>query len=225
MTYTLLIADRSYSSWSLRGWLAFAAFGIPVDLRVTRLYQPGFAEDLRAFAPARTVPVVRTPEGALLTDSIAIAEELAQRHPQAGHWPSDPAQRCLARSLTAEMHSGFTTLRGDCPMNLRQAYSGVPISDALQADLDRLDAIWGQALGADRDGPWLFGRYTMADAFFAPVAARVAGYGLPLSDAAQDYVAAHLAHPDFVAWRAAGLNDAPQSAYDMPWQMRGWPGP
>ncbi|WP_425091727.1 glutathione S-transferase [Tropicimonas sp. S265A] len=213
MSYSLLIADRSYSSWSLRGWLCFAAFDVPVTVEDTRLYQPGFTEDLKRYAPARTVPAARMPEGGILTDSLAIAEELATRHPKAGFWPEDPTARALARSLVAEMHSGFSALREACPMNLRTAYSGVPVSDAVQADLNRIELLWGLARQHAADGPWLFGAYSLADVFYAPVAMRIAGYSLPVSEAGVAYINAHLAEPNFLAWRARGLEDSPQEAY------------
>lgn len=222
MTYELLIADRSHSSWSLRGWLCFAAFDLPVKVISTRLYEPGFQKDLETFAPARTVPVARTPEGGLLTDSIAIAETLAERFPDAGLWPEDPVRRALARSLVAEMHSGFSTLREECPMNLRDAYAESPVSGALAADLDRLQTLWAET---PDEGPWLFGRYSLADVFYAPVAMRIASYALPVGPAARDYVDAHLNHLPLRRWRALGLLDEPQSFYFRDYPRTTWPGP
>jgi glutathione S-transferase len=204
MPCELLIGDRAYSSWSLRGWLLFEAFGLPVSVRSTRMYSDAFARDLDAFAPARTVPVVRTPEGGLWTDSLAIAEGLAEAHPEAGHWPAEPRARAAARSLAAEMHSGFGALRSACPMNLRTASGGFAPDQAVLADLARLETLWAHARTLAGDGPWLFGPYTAADAFYAPVAMRIAGYGLPVSDAARAYVDAHLRHPPLRRWRAMG---------------------
>lgn len=232
MTYDLLIADRSYSSWSLRGWLCLAAFDLPVRVHETRMYQPGFRTDLAAFAPEltgqatpRTVPMLRLPGGGLLTDSLAIAETLAERHPDAGLWPSDPVHRALARSLVAEMHSGFGALRDACPMNMRVAYRGVPVSEAVKADLARLDALWAACPGGtDADGPWLFGAYSLADAFFAPVAMRIAGYGLRVGERSKAIVAAHLAHPHLRAWRAEGLKQAEQATYVRDHATTDWPG-
>lgn len=223
MTYTLLIADRSYSSWSLRGWLTFAAFGIPVTVEDTRLYEPGFAADLKRYAPARTVPALRLPEGVVLTDSMAIAEEIAQRHPEAGLWPADPARRAVARSLLAEMHSGFGALRTACPMNLRTSYRDVPVSPEVQADLERLQLLWAHARSVAGDGPWLLGGYSLADVAFAPVAMRIAGYGLAVDDLARAYVNRHLAEPNFLKWRARGLEDAPQEAYRRDFPHVDWP--
>ncbi len=227
MTYDLCIADRGYSSWSLRGWLLFAAFGLQPRLTVARLYEPAFAETLKTFFPARTVPALRLPEGVVIAESLAIAEELATRHPEAGHWPTDPKARAIARALAAEMHAGFTALRSHCPMNLRLSYTGCEPPQAVLDDLARLETLWAWARAeTGASGPWLCGEYSVADAFFAPVAARVAGYALPVSPAAQAYVEAHLAHPAFRRWRAMGLVDGPdQSFYDRPWPRRAWPGP
>lgn len=227
MTYELCIADRAYSSWSLRGWLLFAAFDIPVRLSVARLYEPGFAAALEAFAPARTVPALRLPEGVVIAESLAIAEELASRHPEAGLWPAAPRARAVARALAAEMHAGFAALRSHCPMNLRQAYAECAPPPAVLADLARLERIWAWARAeTGAGGPWLCGAYSAADAFFAPVAARIAGYGLPVGPAAQAYVAAHLAHGPFRRWRAMGLVDGPdQQAYARDWPRAPWPGP
>ena len=204
MTYDLLIGDRSYSSWSLRGWLLFAAFDIPVRVTLARMYDPDFAAKLDGFAPARTVPVARDAGGAVWHDSLAIAEGLAERHPEAGHWPAESRARALARSMAAEMHSGFTALRGACPMNLRVGWDGFRADDAVRADLARVEALWSLARGMAGEGPWLFGAYSAADAMFAPVAMRIAGYDLPVGDAARAYVATHLAHPPLRRWRAMG---------------------
>ncbi|WP_370205347.1 glutathione S-transferase [Pararhodobacter marinus] len=227
MTYDLCIADRAYSSWSLRGWLLFAAFDIPVTLTVARLYEPGFAETLKAFHPARTVPALRLPEGVVVAESLAIAEELATRHPGAGLWPTDPKARAIARALVSEMHAGFTALRTHCPMNLRVAYADCAPPQAVLDDLARLQQIWDWARAeTGASGPWLCGTYCAADAFFAPVAARIAGYTLPVGPQARAYVEAHLSHGPFRRWRAMGLVDGPdQPFYDRPWARRAWPGP
>jgi glutathione S-transferase len=125
MTYQLLIGQRGHSSWSLRGWLPFAVFGIDVAIHATRIYSDEFAAEVAAFGGAGTVPVVRTPEGGLLTDSIAIAWHLAEAFPDRGLLPTDPQDRAEAISLIAEMHSGFTALRGTCPMNLYTGWAGL----------------------------------------------------------------------------------------------------
>jgi glutathione S-transferase len=216
MTYQLLIGQRGHSSWSLRGWLPFAVFGIDVAIHATRIYSDEFAAEVAAFGGAGTVPVVRTPEGGLLTDSIAIAWHLAEAFPDRGLLPTDPQDRAEAISLIAEMHSGFTALRGTCPMNLYTGWAGQETPPKVRGDLDRIDAIWSRAL--DRSGgPFLFGNYTLADAFYAPVATRIATYGLSVSETALAYVRTHLEQPDFRRWRAMGLAEGPElKQYDMP---------
>jgi glutathione S-transferase len=222
----LAIGDRAYSSWSLRGWLLFDAFDIPVATRLARLYSPEVADVLRHFAPARTLPALRLPDGVLVMESLAIAEELASRHPHAGHWPRTPRHRAVARSLAAEMHAGFQALRAQCPMNLRVSYAETSVDEALQADLDRLETIWAWAR-EETGGPWLGGAaYGAVDAFFAPVASRIATYALPVSAEAQAYVDAHLAHPSFRRWRAMALVEGPdQPFYRRDFPQRPWPGP
>lgn len=227
MTYHLAIGDRSYSSWSLRGWLLFDAFGLPVETHAARLYTDELPRLLRDFHPARTAPALRLPDGTVVMESLAIAEELASRHPEAGHWPSSPRARAVARSLAAEMHAGFQSLRSQCPMNLRVAYEATPVDETLRADLARLRTIWDWAREATgSEGPWLCGTYGAADAFFAPVATRIATYNLPVPERAAAYVAAHLAHPSFLRWRAEGLTEgADQEFYRRDVPTRPWPGP
>ncbi|KUF12593.1 glutathione S-transferase [Pseudoponticoccus marisrubri] len=222
---TLYIGDRCYSSWSLRAWLLFARFDLEVTLREVDFAKAEVAAQLAHLAPARTVPTLHTGDGHLLWDSLAIAEDLAERFPASGLWPADRGLRALARSLAAEMHSGFASLRAECPMNLRCAYADFTPSDETRADLARIETLWSHAL-ARSGGPWMAGAYSVADAFFAPVAARIAGYGLSVSETAQSYVDAHLSDPAFVRWRAEGL----ATGGELPWYRRDfpqvpWPGP
>jgi len=227
MTYDLIIGDYAYSSWSMRAWLLFDRFGL--GPRLTEIaFADGHVPDLMSdWVPAKTVPSVRTPEGALIGESLAIAEELASRHPDLPLWPATPLARATARAATAEMHAGFTALRGDCPMNMRKAYTNFVPSDAVLADLRRLEVVWDHALATCApDGPWLCGAYGIIDAFFAPVAARIAGYALPVSRSAQAYVDAHLADPSFRRWRALGLvHGADLERYRRDYATGAWPGP
>jgi len=236
MDYHLCIGDRAYSSWSLRGWLLFEAFGLHTRVTLAELYSDDFARILAGFAPARTVPALRLPDeagegGVVVAESLAIAEELASRHPDAGHWPTDQRARAVARALAAEMHAGFAPLRSHCPMNLRVSYEDCAPPQAVLDDLARLADLWRWARETTKNttgntGPWLCGEYSVADAFFAPVAARVAGYNLPMPDDAMAYVAAHLAHGPFRRWRAMGLAAGPdQPFYRRDWPTRPWPGP
>ncbi len=225
--YDLVIGDRAYSSWSLRGWLLFDAFGIPVHTISARLYTDELATTLRDFFPARTAPTMRTPEGSIVPETIAIAEELATRHPDAALWPAAPHARATARVLAAEMHAGFTSLRAYCPMNLRVSYTDCQPPDAVLADIARLETLWAWARQTTGSvTPWLCCAYSAADAFFAPVATRIATYNLPTSPEAAAYVDAHLAHPSFRRWRAMGMVDgADQDFYRRDYPGRDWPGP
>lgn len=228
MTYDLILGDYAYSSWSLRGWLLLARFGLPYRVRLLDFdAEASVAQQLADMAPARTVPVLVTPEGVAVSDSLAMAEEVASRHPEAGIWPADPRARAMARTLAAEMHSGFGALRGDCPMNLRTAYVGVTPSQAVLNDLVRIETLWQHARATCApNGPWLCGDYSATDAFFAPVAARIAGYSLPVSEHARAYVAAHLNDPAFRRWRAMGLvRGATLARYAKPYATAPWPGP
>lgn len=227
MKHVIYLGDYAYSSWSLRSWLLFEKFGLKRDVRLVDFHAAEVSEQLAHIAPARTVPTWVTPEGVAVSDSLAIAEELATRNPDAGLWPSDPGARAMARALAAEMHSGFGALREHCPMNLRQAYASSPDRDDVNRDLRRIEEIWAHARTRYGDGgPWLVGEYSVADAFFAPVAARIAGYALSVSDDASAYVRSHLDDPAFRRWRAMGL----ARGETLPWYKRDfppadWPGP
>ncbi|CUH83000.1 glutathione S-transferase [Thalassovita mediterranea] len=227
MTYNLIIGDRSFSSWSLRGWLMLEKFGL--DFRTTdlSLYDGSYRAVLAPMAPAKLLPVLVCPDGTVMGETMAIAEELNSRHPEAGMWPSDPQARAFARWISAEMCAGFMGLRSACPMQLLHQYVDFPVSDDFKDDLDRVQDLWTRArkrFGAD--GPWLFGQYSLADAFFAPVAARIAGHGLPVGEVATDYVATVLADPSFRRWRALGLTKSYDPVpYAMDHPTRAWPGP
>ncbi|MCC5974657.1 MAG: glutathione S-transferase [Rubellimicrobium sp.] len=223
MSGTLIIGNRTHSSWSLRGWLMFARFGLTVQTRLIDFDAGPVDAALADVAPARTVPCWITPEGVAVSDSLAIAEELASRHPDAGHWPADPAARALARTLACEMHSGFGPLRDACPMNLQTAYRSVPVSAEVLADLDRIATIWTHALQRS-GGPWLCGAYSAADAFYAPVMTRILGYDLPFPDALRPYLAAHLADPAFREWRGLALaGESVLPRYARPFDLVPWP--
>ena len=190
------------------------------------LYTGSFEKDLAPFAPARQVPILKTPEGHIVFDALAIAETLAEAHPSAALWPKDPAQRGAARSLVAQMHSGFSALRTHCPMNLQNALQEFEVQDDLHADLAYLEILWHHAFNMSGDHDWLFGAYSLADVFFAPVAARIACYKLPVSQRVQNYVDKHLALQDFRQWRAMGLTKHYDPfPYDMACAPAPWPGP
>lgn len=224
MDFRLFVGDFAYSSWSLRGWLLLDAFGIPFEFRHAHMRTPEFEAMRAEMAPARLVPALAVSDGVrpevIVWDTLAIAETVHEYHPQAGLWPRGEAVRPAARSLAAEMHSGFQALRGACPMNMRKALQGFEVTDAVRADLDRLAVIWAHARSrAASEGPFLFGAFSAVDAFFAPVASRIATYGLEMGADDLAYVAAVLAHPSVRRWRAMGMADAhvqPQYEFDLP---------
>lgn len=225
MTPLLHLGDPTYSSWSMRIGLLVARFALPVETRTVVLYTPDFEAFRRRVAPVRTVPALELPDGTVIGESLAIAEELATRFPHAPIWPADPSARARARMLAAEMHAGFAALRAACPMNLRRGYVPEAPDPEVEADLARIEALWAHARAdCTDDGPWLCGDYSAADAFFAPVAARIAGYALPVSRAMADYVAAHLGEPAFEAWQARARRDGPdQPVYALERPTRPWP--
>ena len=204
---TLIIGNRNYSSWSLRGWLAASLSGVEFRVELVRLSEPGTHAALLGHSPAGRVPVLRHGDR-VIWDSLAIIEYLAELCPHAGLWPADAAARALARSISAEMHAGFTALRSNMPMNLRKALPGKGRGPGVAEDIERIATIWREA--RDRfggDGPFLFGRYSAADAMYTPVASRFRTYGVALDATCQAYADAALAWPAFLAWQAAALEE------------------
>ena len=224
MKYDLYIGDRTFSSWSLRGWLLLEKFGLDFNTHLIGLYGGTMAADMAHLAPAKLVPTLRMPDGTVVGESLAIAETLAEHHPDIAMWPTDPAARATARWLCAEMASSFGALRGQCPMQLQHVNNGFDVNAALQADLDRLEILWAHGAKSKSDGTWLFGEYSIADCMFAPVAARIIGYDLPVSAAARAYCMLTINDPQFKAWRAEGLKTTYDPfPYDMGVPLEPWP--
>ncbi len=204
--YRLHIANKNYSSWSLRPWVLLRELGIDFEERVTP-----FAADPAAsraaflqFSPTGKVPCLHDGE-TVVWDSLAIAEYLAERH--AGVWPGDARARAWARCAAAEMHTGFTTLRGQCTMNCGVRVRLHRVSPELRADLDRLEALWGQGLRLF-GGPFLAGPvFTAVDAFFAPVAFRLQTYALPVAMEARAYAMRLLELPSMRRWYQEALRE------------------
>ena len=201
MSYTLITANRNYSSWSLRPWLLMKALGIPFADRIEPFTKPDNYEDFRAFSPTGQVPLLL--DGArTVWDSLGIATYLAERHE--GVWPTDPDARAWAQCAAAEMHSGFSALRNDCTMNVGVRVTPKPPSGALRLDIARLRELFGEGLSRF-GGPYLAGaNLTAADAFYAPVAFRIRTYGLDVG-AGQAWVEQVLAHPAMRDWEARAL--------------------
>ncbi len=224
MTYDLFIGDQTFSSWSMRGWLMLRKFDLDFRQHMVGLYTGTMADDLSSVAPARLVPVLRLPDGTIVGETMAMAETLAERHPDLWMWPADPAARATARWLCAEMASGFAALRSACPMQLIDVKEGFETGAEVIAELDRLHAIWSHARRFATEGDWLFGRYSLADVYYAPVAARIVGYDLPASDMVRAYAMQTIRDDTFREWRQAGLKISYDPLpYDMGLDARAWP--
>jgi glutathione S-transferase len=213
MAYTLLIGNKNYSSWSLRPWLVLTQAGLPFTERLVSL-QPDAGKAARfAPLPAGRVPVLEH-DGLLVWDSLAICEYLAERHP--GLWPADARARAVARSMCAEMHAGLGALRSEMSMDVRARRPWRRRSPALLADVARVERLWGEARARyGAGGPLLFGGFTIADAFFAPVAFRFRTYGVAPAGAAGAYLAALLDLPGMRAWEAAAQADERLADHDL----------
>ena len=205
MSYHLIIGDKLYSSWSLRGALALELAGVPYEETLITLNQPDTRKRLLAFSATGKVPLLKTEHG-VIADSLAIAEYLAERHPEAQLWPVDIAARAQARSACAQMHSGFMALRSAMPFDLSrdEALENMPLD--VQVDIDRIVALWSECrLAAKESGPFLFGKPSLADAFFAPVAVRLRTYRVEVPAEAATYIETNYQWPAFQAWQNAGL--------------------
>ena len=210
----LIIGTKAWSSWSLRPWLVLRKSGLAFEEMLIALRWEGAADAIAAISPSKRVPVLR--DGELgIWDSLAICEYVAERAPEAGLWPTDPAARAIARSVTAEMHSGFAALRNACPMDLALRTT-LTLDAEVEADVRRIVSLWRECrrrfAGA---GPWLFGHWTIADAFYAPVATRFRSYGIDPAaygdqGPAQAYLETALSDPDFQRWELDAIADAPQ---------------
>lgn len=201
----LVIGNKNYSSWSLRGWLAMRKAGVDFEERRLPLDTPTFEAEISALSPSRRVPVLW--DGDLCVwDSLAIGEYVNERWADGRLLPADRALRAQARSLCAEMHAGFPALRSDMPMNCRATGRKVPMSAALEADIRRIVELWSQArVASDERGPWLLGDFSLADAMYAPVAFRFQTYGVTVPDVARDYMHTVFEDTDIRAWVEAAL--------------------
>ena len=205
MSYHLIIGDKLYSSWSLRAALALELAGVPYEETLIKLNQPHTRRRILAFSSTGKVPPLKTEHG-VIADSLAIAEYLNERHPEAQLWPADVAARAQARSACAQMHSGFFALRGAMPFDLSrdEGLENVPLE--VQVDIDRIVALWSECCLVSKDsGPFLFGKATLADAFFAPVAVRLRSYRVEVPAQAATYIETIYQWPAFKAWQQAGL--------------------
>jgi glutathione S-transferase len=206
MTLKLVIGNKNYSSWSMRPWLALRANNIAFEEVFIPLYT-GDADKRRILevTPSGKVPALVDGD-VTVWDSLAIIEYLAERFPDARLWPEDRASRAHARSISAEMHSGFMALRNECGMNLHRPVGAVPLSDDARANVVRVQQIWSECRNRyGKSGPFLFGAFTGADAMFAPVVHRFRTYAIEVTPVATDYMNAMMSQPAFQEWTRAGL--------------------
>jgi glutathione S-transferase len=213
MAYTLHVGEKRYSSWSARPWLLLHGLGIPFTERFVSLQPDAGKAGRFSRLPGGRVPVL-VDGPVLVWDSLAIVEYLAERHP--GVWPADPVARAFARSSCAEMHGGFQALRGQLSMDLAARRPQRRRSEAAKADIARIEAIWSEARGRfGQGGPFLFGAFCAADAYFAPVAFRFQTYGVAPAGEAGVVMRALLSHPAVKAWEAAGVKEPLLPDHDL----------
>jgi len=205
----LVIGTRKWSSWSMRPWLALKRCGAAFTETVVTLREVGVSEEIAKYSPSGRVPVLKDGE-LLIWDSLAICEYLSDKLPTAKLWPDDVAARALGRSAAAEMHSGFASLRGECPMDLTLR-TDIDLSEATAHDVRRIVRLWSDLRGRfSAGGPFLLGGWSIADAFYTPVATRFRSYGIKLSDfgdsgPAGAYCETILETPEFLEWERAAL--------------------
>jgi glutathione S-transferase len=203
----IVVGNKNYSSWSLRGWLALKATGVDFDAIVIPLRQPNTKAEYLRHSPAGKVPILKH-KGVTVWESLAICEFLAETYPSAKLWPADPVPRALARSVSAEMHGGFEVLRNNMPMDMRASKPGKGMADGVQANIDRVTTIWRECRERHgKGGPYLFGHFTMTDAMFAPVVSRFVTYGVKLDPVSAAYRDAMWAMPAMKEWVEAAKRE------------------
>ena len=215
MKLDLYIGNKNYSSWSLRPWLLLKHLGIPFTEHMASVAGREYNPELRPISANAKVPCLHV-DGFQVWESLAIAEYLAEQHPIL--WPPDTRARARARSVSAEMHAGFTKLRMAMPMNLKFKLKGKPAGVPVQRDIDRIVEIWTEARTqfATPDGPYLFGAFSVADAMYAPIACRFQTYNVQLPPVAAEYRDTMLARPAMQEWYAAALQETEAHAhYDV----------
>ena len=213
MPLTLVIGNKNYSSWSLRPWLALKTAGIPFDEIRIPLYQAGSKDKILVHSPSGKVPCLL--DGKLaIWDSLAICEYVAETHPKANLWPVDPEARAVARSISAEMHSGFMALRGKLSMDIRLHATNTRYGPDVHRDIERITTIWRDCrfrYGAG--GPFLFGAFSIADAMYAPVVTRFVSYGIHVDSFSEHYMQAVLALPAMQDWIHDALHETETIQY------------
>jgi glutathione S-transferase len=213
----LAIANKNYSSWSMRPWVLLTQAGIAFEEIQLKFSDSGKVAGIEPYSPTRQVPVLIV-DGEPVWDSLAIAEAVAELFPHKQLWPAEPRARQIARSICAEMHAGFRDLRGAMPVNLRASLPGKGMSPAVQRDIDRIVEIWESCRARfGKGGELLFGQFTVADAYYAPVATRFLTYAVTLPPAAQRYAGALLQLPAVREWMAQARRETEFVRADEPY--------
>lgn len=221
MNLTLVVGNKNYSSWSMRPWVALRGCGVPFTERVVKFESEDWKANIGALSPSGLVPVLwegGPGSGFPTWDTLAIVERANELFPDNGLWPADPQARARARSVASEMHSGFRALRGAMPMNLRGRHPGKGMNPEVARDIARICVIWTEARAMfGKGGPYLFGAFSAADAFYAPVATRFATYAVELTGEAKSYQQALLQNPAVREWTAEGLKETEFFKDDEPY--------
>jgi glutathione S-transferase len=221
MALTLVIGNKNYSSWSFRPWIAMKAAGIAFADRVISLNDPDFKPTLLKLSPAGKVPVLL--DGDIhVWESLAILDYLAEKYPAAGLWPDGAAARAHARAIACEMHAGFEPLRRHFPMNFWRPVKRRDLPEDVAANVARIDAMWTECRGRF-GGPFLFGRFSAADAMYAPVVSRFHTYGIAAGAASRAYMDAMMGLPAWAEWKEAALKEPwilPKDEPDWPTVLR-----
>ncbi len=210
----LAIANKAYSSWSLRPWMLMTMLEIPFEEDVIPLDTPEFRTRVHAYGAGNTVPILVDGD-VVVWESLAIVEHLAERFPERGVWPADPKARAHARAISNEMHAGFRALRSACPMNVRKQHPARDRDVSIMKDVGRIRHLWNEARERyGEGGPFLYGAFSAADAMYAPVVTRLVTYSLPVDDVCRAYMDAVLGTPAFRAWHAAAMKEPWTVAHD-----------
>ena len=205
----LVLGNQNYSSWSLRPYMALSMAGIGFEQKTVRLFVPGFAAKMAKYKAAEKLPLLLH-KGNIIWDTLAIIEYAAETWPEHHLWPKNKKARAMARSVSAEMHSSFFALRNACSMNIRRDKKLPPggITEAVQKDVTRIETIWAQCRKAHgKGGPFLFGKFSSADAMFTPVASRFETFAIPIKPESRRYMEAVLATPAYQQWKAEALKE------------------
>ena len=202
---TLVMGNKNYSSWSLRPWMALTMAGIPFNEIIIPLDQPDTRKRILEHSPTGRVPLLKHGKVSVW-DSLAIIEYVAEMFPEKNIWPKTIAARAMARSVSCEMHAGFSALRNSCPMNIRRPVRKVPMSDAVLSDVRRIEELWRECRERfGKGGKFLFGKFCAADAMYAPVVTRLVTYDIPVAADTRAYMDTIMATPAFRAWKEAAL--------------------